>query len=218
MAPTSNYNIFLIVILPQKIVLSCEKMINSMFDTDQKILAHLAKGDANAFDFLYQKYFSKLYGAVYKRLQNRELTEEIVQELFVSLWERRTVLSISTTIEAYLFSSVKYLVIAQYKKNNLFEQYSTNIETDNKDENFTEQAVSFDELNAAYQKALLVLPERCREVFLLKRSGLSQREVSEKLDISEKTVENQMTKALKILREALKDYTLFFILLNSAWK
>lgn len=192
-------------------------MINSIFDTDQKILFHLSQGDVNAFDFLYQKYFSKLYGAVYKRLQNRELTEEIVQELFVSLWERRAVLSISTTIEAYLFSSVKYLVIAQYKKNNLFEQYTSNTEKDTKDENFTEQAVSFDELNDAYQKALLILPERCREVFLLKRNGLSQREISEQLDISEKTVENQMTKALKMLREALKDYTMIIILLKSIW-
>lgn len=190
-------------------------MINPIFDTDQKILSHLSQGDVNAFDFLYQKYFSKLYGAVYKRLQNRELTEEIVQELFISLWERRAVLSISTTIEAYLFSSVKYLVIAQYKKNNLFEQYSSSTEKDTKDENFTEQAVSFDELNEAYQKALLILPERCREVFLLKRNGLSQREISEQLDISEKTVENQMTKALKMLREALKDYTTIFIILSS---
>ena len=190
-------------------------MINTIFDTDQKILSHLSQGDVNAFDFLYQKYFSKLYGAVYKRLQNRELTEEIVQELFISLWERRAVLSISTTIEAYLFSSVKYLVIAQYKKNNLFEQYSSSTEKDTKDENFTEQAVSFDELNEAYQKALLILPERCREVFLLKRNGLSQREISEQLDISEKTVENQMTKALKMLREALKDYTTIFIILSS---
>ena len=192
-------------------------MLDSIFDTDQKILMHLAQSDVRAFDFLYQKYFSKLYGAVYKRLQNRELTEEIVQELFISLWERRAVLSISTTIEAYLFSSVKYLVIAQYKKNNLFEQYSASIETTHKDENFTEQAVSFDELNEAYQKALLILPERCREVFLLKRNGLSQREISEQLDISEKTVENQMTKALKMLREALKDYTMIIILLKSIW-
>jgi RNA polymerase sigma-70 factor (family 1) len=165
-----------------------------------------------AFDFLYQKYFSKLYGAVYKRLQNRELTEEVVQELFISLWERRTVLSISTTIEAYLFSSVKYLVIAQYKKNNLFEKYSNSLNPEANDDNFTEQAVAFDELNTAYQNALKLLPERCREVFLLKRTGLSQREISEKMDISEKTVENQMTKALKILREALSDYTVLIVL------
>ncbi|MES2517726.1 MAG: RNA polymerase sigma-70 factor [Bacteroidota bacterium] len=188
-------------------------MLKPIFDTDQQILEYLAKSDVRAFDFLYQKYFSKLYGAVYKRLQNRELTEEVVQELFISLWERRTVLAISTTIEAYLFSSVKYLVIAQYKKNNLFEQYSASLNPDSDNDNFTEQAVAFDELNEAYQKSLLMLPERCREVFLLKRSGLSQKEISEKLDISEKTVENQMTKALKILREALSDYTTLLILL-----
>ena len=186
-------------------------MLNPTFDTDQQILEHLAKSDVRAFDFLYEKYFSKLYGAVYKRLQNRELTEEVVQELFISLWERRAVLSISTTIEAYLFSSVKYLVIAQYKKNNLFEKYSISLNPEAND-NFTEQAIAFDELNAAYQKALKLLPERCREVFLLKRTGMSQRDISEKMDISEKTVENQMTKALKILREALSDYTVLLII------
>ena len=187
-------------------------MLNSTFNTDQQILEHLAKNDVRAFDFLYNKYFSKLYGAVYKRLQNRELTEEVVQELFISLWERRGVLTISTTIETYLFSSVKYLVIAQYKKNNLFEKYSNSLNPEVDDTNFTEQVIAFDELNAAYQNSLKLLPERCREIFLLKRTGLSQREISEKMDISEKTVENQMTKALKFLREALSDYTVLVVL------
>lgn len=183
-----------------------------IFDTDQEILTSLAESDARAFDFLYQKFFPKLYAAAYKRLQNRELTEEVIQELFVSLWERRKQLAINTTIEAYLFTSVKYLVIAQYKKNNLFEKYSNSL-LPAEDYNFTEQMVAFDELNEAYQKALKSLPERCREVFLLKRTGLSQREISERLDISEKTVENQMTKALKILREVLSDYTALSIIL-----
>jgi RNA polymerase sigma-70 factor (family 1) len=190
-------------------------MLNPAFDTDQQILEHLAQSDVRAFDFLYQKYFSKLYGAVYKRLQNRELTEEVVQELFISLWERRTVLSITSTLESYLFSSVKYLVIAQHKKNNLFEKYSNSLNPEADDDNFTEQVVAFDELNEAYQNALNLLPERCREVFVLKRNGLSQREISEKMDISEKTVENQMTKALKILRDALSDYTGLVLLVLS---
>ena len=188
-------------------------MLNPTFDTDQQILEHLAKSDARAFDFIYQKYFQKLYGAAYKRLQNRELTEEVVQELFISLWERRAELTISGTLDGYLFSSIKYLTIAQFKKNNLFEQYSSTIIPEESDLNFTEEMVAFDELNEAYQKALQTLPERCRQVFVLKRTGLSQREISEKLDISEKTVENQMTKALKILRDALRDYTVLSVLL-----
>lgn len=179
------------------------------FDTDQDLLADIANGDSRAFEILYRRYFSKLYGAAYKRLQDKAITEEIVQELFVSLWERRASLPIEN-IENYLFTSIKYLVIAQFKKNSLFEKYSSTL-TQN-DDNFTEQSIAFDELNDTYQQALLSIPERCREVFLLKRSGLSQREISEKLDISEKTVENQMTKALKILREALKDYTALLIL------
>lgn len=199
--------------IPENILYFAEKMHNISFDTDQQILEHLAKSDARAFDFIYQKYFQKLYGAAYKRLQNRELTEEVVQELFISLWERRSKLNILGTLDSYLFSSIKYLTIAQFKKNNLFEQYSATLIPQENDLNFTEEVVAFDELNEAYQKALQILPKRCREVFVLKRTGLSQREISEKLDISEKTVENQMTKALKMLRDALRDYTAISILL-----
>ena len=182
------------------------------FDSDKVLLADIANGDSRAFEILYRRYFSKLYGAAYKRLQDKELTEEIVQELFVSLWERRQNLPIEN-IESYLFTSVKYLVIAQYKKNSLFEKYSSTLNLTESDDNFTEQTLAFEELNEAYQQALLTIPERCREVFLLKRSGLSLREISEKLDISEKTVENQMTKALKMLREALREYTALMVLL-----
>ncbi len=81
-------------------------MQTKTFDTDQEILLSLSQSDARAFDFLYQKFFPKLYAAAYKRLQNRELTEEVIQELFISLWERRKQLAINTTIEAYLFTSV----------------------------------------------------------------------------------------------------------------
>jgi RNA polymerase sigma factor (sigma-70 family) len=152
-------------------------MKNLPFDTDQDLLADIAKGDSRAFEILYRRYFSKLYGAAYKRLQDKELTEEVLQELFVNLWERRTSLPIEN-IENYLFTSIKYLVIAQFKKNMLYEKYSLSINQTENDDNFTEQSVAFDELNQAYQQALLTIPERCREVFLLKRNGLSLREIS----------------------------------------
>ncbi len=176
------------------------------FDTDQELLADIADGDGRAFEILYRRYFSKLYGSAYKRLQNKEQSEEVVQELFVSLWERRKNLPIEN-IESYLYTSVKYLVLAQFKSNNHLQKYIATISQNENGGNFTEETVVFNELNAAYQQALLTIPERCREVFLLKRSGLSQKAISEKLDISEKTVENQISKALKILRNSLTNYT-----------
>ena len=176
------------------------------FDTNQELLADIAKGDARAFEILYWRYFSKLYGAAYKRLQNRELCEEVVQELFVSLWERRQNLPIEN-IENYLFTAIKYLVLAQFKNDSHYQKYAATIPQNENGGNATEETVVFNELNDAYLRALLTIPERCREVFLLKRSGLSQKAISEKLDISEKTVENQITKALKILRSSLTDYT-----------
>lgn len=178
----------------------------SFIDTDQQLLTRVSNGDSLAFELLYRRYFSKLYGAVYKRLQNREHTEEAIQELFVSLWERRAQLSVEN-VEAYLFSTAKYLVIARFKQNSLLEKYQSGGVKPDINSNFTEQAVAFDELNEAYAQALLQLPERCREVFMLSRSGLSQREISERLDISEKTVESQISKALKILRQLLREYT-----------
>lgn len=178
----------------------------NFIDTDQQLLTRMASGDSLAFELLYRRYFSKLYGAVYKRLQSRPQTEEVIQELFVSLWERRAQLNVEH-VSAYLFSSAKYLVIARFKQNSLLEKYQSGGVNPHSDQNFTEQAVAFDELNEAYAQALLQLPKRCREVFMLSRSGLSQREISERLDISEKTVESQISKAVRILRQLLRHYT-----------
>ncbi len=174
-------------------------------ETDAQLILRIVQSDTQAFECLYKRYFSKLYAAAFKRLQNSDVCQEILQDLFVNLWDRRQKLNIDH-VEAYLFTSIKYLVIAQYKKNSLFEQYINQEIRNDQNTNFTEELMSFDELNNEYQQALLLLPERCRMVFVLSRSGLSQREISEKLDISEKTVENQKTKAFKILREALKAY------------
>jgi RNA polymerase sigma-70 factor (family 1) len=185
--------------------------MNLPFDTDLGLLRDIALGDTRAFEVLYRRYFAKLYGTAYKRLQDKALAEEVVQELFVSLWERRQSLAIKD-VSAYLFSSIKYLIIANIKKNNLLESLNTtdiDLAVDN-----TREYLSFDELHQSYQQALKNIPYRCREVFLLKRSGLSHKEISEKLDISEKTVENQMTKALKILKEALKEYTILLLVLS----
>ena len=179
----------------------------NFIDTDQQLLTRIATGDNLAFELLYRRYFSKLYGSVYKRLQDRPQTEEVIQELFVSLWERRVQLITIENAENYLFGAAKYLVIARFKQNSLLEKYRTDGTDPDGYGNFTEQTVAFDELNAAYSQALLQLPERCRAVFTLSRSGLSQREISEQLDISEKTVESQISKALRILRQLLRHYT-----------
>ncbi len=133
--------------------------------------------------------------------------------MFVSLWERRAQLTTIENTEGYLFGAAKYLVIARFKQNSLLEKYGTNGTDPDGGGNFTEQTVAFDELNEAYAQALLQLPGRCREVFVLSRSGLSQREISEQLAISQKTVESQISKALRILRQLLRHYTVLLCIL-----
>ena len=86
-------------------------MESQIYNSDDEILICLARDEVAAFDYLYEKFFSKLYATAYKRLKNRTLTEEVVQELFISIWERRKELKINTTINAYLFSAIKYLII-----------------------------------------------------------------------------------------------------------
>ena len=133
-------------------------------------------------------------------------SKDLVQNVFIKFWNDREKTDIRFSIRSYLFVSVKNkcLDLLRKKTKNLKIQEITN-EHDTYDESFDTYVLS--ELEALFNKSLEKLPERCREVFELSRfHGLKNREIAAKLDLSEKTVENQVTKALHILKEELKDY------------
>lgn len=173
----------------------------------------MKRGKEYAFDFFFNYYYPGLCVYAQKMISlPEEEARDIVQDVFVKFWNDCKKLDIQFSIRSYLFVAVKNKCfdVLRKKNRNIKVQEISN-EYDIADGAFESYILS--ELETLFNQSLNKLPERCREVFELSRlHGLKNREIAAKLNLSEKTVENQMTKALHILREELKDYLPLLIL------
>jgi RNA polymerase sigma-70 factor (ECF subfamily) len=141
-------------------------------------------------------------------LKDRNAIEDLVQDFFVSVWVEAPRLHIESSLKSYLFSGIKNRCLDYQKHLNVFEKYRAFIlfTSDNEDNSF-DHYFAESELRQAIDKSMLKLPPRCREIFELSRhNGLSNQEISDKLGISKRTVELQISNALKILRKDLVEY------------
>lgn len=168
--------------------------------------------DSSSFEELFRSYFTPLMMFARKILVDEDDAREVVHKVFIALWEKREKVDLTTSLKSYLFTSV--------------HNRSLNVLRDRKkfsDEELPDLAGDWDvstqiesmELEEKIREAIQSLPEKCRQVFELNRfEGLKYSEIAQQLGISVKTVENQMSKALKILREKLAHYmTLLLCLL-----
>jgi RNA polymerase sigma-70 factor (ECF subfamily) len=185
---------------------------------DRELYLKLKDGNEQAFKALFLKYYSAMCHFASQFLTDRELAEEIVQEMFVKIWEKRSVLNIETSVKHYLFRSVRNHCLNQIQHEKIRKQYASKVLEAAQQEINTEQYFLEVDLIQRIEKCIESLPPKRREIFRLSREqGLKYKEIADKLDISVKTVEAQMGLALKYLREELKDFsnhlmTLFFIL------
>ena len=160
------------------------------------------------FEQLFRTFFTPLCQFARKYTNNLDSAKEIVHDVFITLWEKRQGIDPDKQIKSYLFTSVYNRSLNYIRDNKKFDknielsELSKTIDESNSIEAKMDSVV----LNARIQQALQKLPEKCREIFILSRfKELKYAEIAKKLNISVKTVEAQMTKALKILREELKD-------------
>jgi RNA polymerase sigma-70 factor (family 1) len=183
---------------------------------ESQAIASLRLGDREAFRRLYDLYWEKLYVVAYRRLRDREVAEELVQNVFTNLWVRREKLAIEKSLSAYLGSSLKYEVLNHLRAQAVRERYAQEHAPPEGVE-FTQQQLSFEELYERMNREINKLPEKCRLVFTLSRmEGYSNQEIADELDISTKTVEAHMSKALKSLRTGLGEYLpVLLVLLNT---
>lgn len=172
----------------------------------KRLLELIGEGDSKAFEQLFNLYWEPLFAAAMHRLRSRELSKDVLQELFVDLWEKRKVLDIRTNIRGYLFTALKHRIINQIKSEAVRENYERmTIQFYETNSLATDHQISRNDLETEIGKQMKRLPNRCREVFELSRiEHMSHREISERLNISPKTVENHIGRALKILRTYLK--------------
>ena len=179
---------------------------------DKHLIDEIKKGNEKAFVDLYEQYWQKLYFVCYSKINSKEETEDIIQELFVELWNRRDKIEIRTSVAAYLFTALKYKIYRLIDSRNKNRQNIINVQEEELfgSENSTDKRLLFDELYSLIEQNIEKLPKKCKLVFKLSRKeNLTASQISSKLNISQNTVENQITKAKKIIRlELQKVFTL----------
>lgn len=174
--------------------------------SDEELLELFRNGDEAAFEELYNRYWAELYASAFKRLRIKEAAEEIVQDLFTSLWTKRDSLVIHTSLQNYLYSSIRYLVFAYFSKQDNRKTYEDFVLGGPiSGDTSTEDRIYLNDLERNLDQGLRRLPQKCRSVFELSRKQYkTNKEIASFLGISEKTVENHLTKALRTLRLHLR--------------
>lgn len=180
---------------------------------ENELFERVKTGDIAAFEALFHIYYGNLCLYASKILGNNDNTaEEIVQDFFVKLWEKRTEIHIKTSVKNYCLRSVKNYCINHIQHNRIKLKHTQNFISEN--QNIQDSDNYFIEPNLAdkIEECINSLPEKRQEIFRLSREdGLKYREIAQKLKISVKTVETQMSLAIKTLKLNLKNYyTLLF--------
>ncbi|VAW29659.1 hypothetical protein MNBD_BACTEROID07-1138 [hydrothermal vent metagenome] len=184
--------------------------------TDEKTLVKALKnGDKVAFEKIFRMYHKQLYFFCYSFLNQKEDAENLTQDVFVKLWVNRASLDCEKSFSGFLFTMTKNLTL-NYIRKTIHQQIFVSQLLNNKPEDCcqTEKQVSFNEAKSILNNLINRLPTKRKEIFLLSREkGLSHKEISKHLDISVHTVESQVSKALKFIRNGLKDFAQTFLLL-----
>ncbi len=165
------------------------------------------------FEKLFNDHYSNLCAYANNFLKDVDASEEVVQEILFKLWTNKDSAIITSSIQSYLFRAVRNASLNVLKHVNIREDYKVQHEYERDDELSSEDEMIVSELDQKIREAIDQLPIERKKVFILSRyDGLKYKEIAEKLNISVSTVENQMVKALKFLREELKDYLPWLIL------
>lgn len=185
--------------------------MNKTDETD--FFEKIKNGDIKAFEMLFHQYYGYLCSYAVKIVNDKDEAEEIVQDFFVRLWEKRNQISIESSVKNYFFRSIKNLCINSIQHDKIKAKHAQKVISESETNTSAEDYfVEFD-LAEKIEESIQALPNKRREIFRLSREeGLKYREIAEKLNVSIKTVETQMSLAIKTLREKLKKYTAFFTL------
>lgn len=178
---------------------------------DDALLALLANNDNKAFETLYQRHAADLYQHAYKKFPVPHLLEDMLQEIFISLYKKRATLTGIKNLKAYLHGALRNRILNELRNTLLHQQHHQQLPVSLATE--TPDTYDLKLLEQRFTIALDKLTERSREVFLLsRRDHLSNKEIAQRLGISVKAVEKHMGKSLQVMRHEFKDYGLVVIL------
>jgi RNA polymerase sigma-70 factor (ECF subfamily) len=159
------------------------------------------------FQQIYLKFFNGLSNYAFSILKDKDSAKDVVQEVFLDLWRKRKELQIKTSIDAYLLRSVKFKSIDYIRKASTKQQYAASVSAQAID--YSDQLYDEDDLEERKQRisyAIAQLPPKCRKAFLMSRlQGFTYKEIAQEMNVSVKTIENQISRAFKLLRNLLND-------------
>lgn len=181
------------------------------------LIAELKRGSKKAFDKIYSLYAGRLFSYCVKFTKNREDAEEIVQDVFIALWNNRETIRKEKTLNSLLFSISRYRVINAYRSSlntPVYEDYVKYQDEIYIKDNFSR--LEYEEFVKSIKVAIQKLPPTQQRVITLSRfSQLSNKEIAEELSLSEQTVKNQLSVGLKALRRLLMFFSIALNIINS---
>lgn len=178
-------------------------------DTQQEnfLLSALRQDNKEAFSLLFQKYYTDLVLFCGNFVRDKSSCEDIVQSIFLKLWNDRKNIRIETSLKSYLLRAVRNSCFDEFRHLEIVRQYESDPDHSVLDNYDTENYILYSDLSAHLQQALDQLPAPYREAFEMNRfEGLKYREIAVRLNVSERTVEVRVGKALEMLRKLLKDF------------
>lgn len=186
-----------------------------LVDKTVDLITEFRNGSESAFSVIYDTHHAKIYRFAYSFLKDKELSKEILQETFISFWVNREKFDVTKTIEPYLFTICKRLVLDNFRKATstytLREQLLLKI---SEIHNETEDGIIFSDLMSFAEKAIAELPKQQQIVFRLSRfEGLTYDEIAERLNLSKNTVKNHLVVALKTLKAQFSNQEMIYIFL-----
>ncbi|HLO57728.1 MAG TPA: RNA polymerase sigma-70 factor [Bacteroidales bacterium] len=164
-------------------------------------------GNLEAFEKLFKSFYAPLVAYANRYVSDVETAREIVQDFFVRFYEKKNTLSIDVSVKSYLYRSVYNCCINYLNQKNIQERHLKNIQMEKSDEENLEDEINSVELQHRIYEIIDDLPSQCRKIFKMNRfEGLKNDEIAAKLNLSKRTIETQISKALKVLRKKLTNY------------
>lgn len=180
-------------------------MNNTALHSDEKLIKRLRHNDEHALKMLYNRYWKRMFVYAHKIHANVEACEDLVQEIFIDLWERSAEQITIKNLEAYLFTALRYKLANNIRNIKFTSAHESVLEELPSDDSFNEKT-DYLHLEAQVLDTMNRLPKKCRKVFYMSRiENYNNHEIAEKLDISVRTVETHISKALRQFRISLVD-------------
>lgn len=179
---------------------------------EKELINAIKEGNTQAFEVLYKQYWQVLFHHCYLMLKDKDETQDIVQEVFTSLWKNKDTIEFSGSLSGYLYRATRNKVLNKIKKDSVIAKYMNEKYLDKEVMRFIPDNILIEkELSRQIERCIEALPNRTREIFLLSREkGLSHKEIAEMLGLSTPTVKKQISNALAAIRAHVKFVLLLF--------